>query len=47
MNKIADAFDQISGELHHQNSLAYYPDNRNGDGRCRKIQLRRETMVTA
>ena len=39
MNKIADAFDQISEELHHQYSLAYYPDNTNWDGRFRKIQI--------
>lgn len=39
MNKIADAFDQISEELHHQYSLAYYPDNTNWDRRFRKIQI--------
>jgi VWFA-related protein len=39
MNKIADAFDQISEELHHQFSLGYYPDNTNWDGRFRKIQI--------
>ena len=39
MNKIADAFDQISEELHHQYSLGYYPDNANWDGRFRKIQI--------
>ncbi len=39
MNKIADAFDQISEELHHQYSLGYYPDNRNWDGRFRKIEI--------
>ena len=39
MNKIADAFDQISEELHHQYSLGYYPDNTNWDGRFRKIQI--------
>jgi len=39
MNKIADAFDEISEELHHQYSLGYYPDNTNWDGRFRKIQI--------
>jgi len=39
MDKIADAFDQISEELHHQYSLGYYPDNTNWDGRLRKIQI--------
>lgn len=39
MDKIADAFDQISEELHHQYSLGYYPDNTNWDGRFRKIQI--------
>src|SRR5215472_11269303 len=39
MNKIANAFDQISEELHHQYSLGYYPDNTNWDGRFRKIQI--------
>lgn len=39
MNKIADAFDQISEELHHQYSLGYYPENTNWDGRFRKIQI--------
>jgi len=39
MNKIADAFDQISEELHHQYSLGYYPENPNWDGRFRKIQI--------
>jgi VWFA-related protein len=39
MNKIADAFDQISEELHHQYSLGYYPETTNWDGRFRKIQI--------
>jgi VWFA-related protein len=39
MNKIADAFDQISEELHHQYSLGYYPENTNWDGRFRKIEI--------
>lgn len=39
MNKIADAFDQISEELHHQYSLGYYPDNANWDRRFRKIEI--------
>jgi VWFA-related protein len=49
MNKIADAFDQISEELHHQYSLGYYPDNTNWDGRFRKIQIvaRNHDRVTA
>jgi VWFA-related protein len=39
MNKIADAFDQISEELHHQYSLGYYPENTNWDGGFRKIEI--------
>ena len=39
MNKIGDAFDQISEELHHQYSLGYYPENTNWDGRFRNIQI--------
>ena len=49
MNKIGEAFDQISEELHHQYSLGYYPDNTNWDGRFRKIQIvaRNHDRVTA
>jgi VWFA-related protein len=49
MNKIAEAFDEISEELHHQYSLGYYPDNTNWDGRFRKIQIvaRDHDRVTA
>lgn len=39
MNKIADAFEQISEELHHQYSLGYYPENTKWDGRFRKIEI--------
>ena len=47
MNKIADAFDQIAEELHHQYSLAYYPDNTNWDDAFARSKLRLETPVTA
>jgi Ca-activated chloride channel family protein len=39
INKLDDALDEISDELHHQYSLGYYPDNRNWDGKFRKIQI--------
>ena len=39
MDKLADALDEISEELHHQYSLGYYPDNQNWDGKFRKIQI--------
>jgi VWFA-related protein len=39
MDRIDDALDEISEELHHQYSLGYYPDNKNWDGKFRKIQI--------
>lgn len=33
------ALDEISDELHHQYSLGYYPENKNWDGKFRKIQI--------
>jgi VWFA-related protein len=39
MNKMAEAFEQIAEELHHQYSLAYYPDHTSWDGRFRKIEI--------
>jgi len=37
--KLEDALDEISDELHHQYSLGYYPENKNWDGKFRKIQI--------
>lgn len=39
MDKLADALDQISEELHHQYSLGYYPTNAAKDGKFRKIKI--------
>ena len=39
IDKLEAALDEISDELHHQYSLAYYPQNRNLDGKFRKIQI--------
>jgi VWFA-related protein len=39
MDKLEDALDEISDELHHQYSLGYYPENKNWDGKFRKIQI--------
>jgi len=39
MDKLEAALDEISDELHHQYSLGYYPQNRNWDGKFRKIQI--------
>jgi VWFA-related protein len=39
MDRLADALDEISEELHHQYSLGYYPENKNWDGKFRKIQI--------
>jgi VWFA-related protein len=50
MDKMADAFQQISEELHHQYSLAYYPSNAKWDGSFRKIEITavgRDYRVTA
>jgi len=42
MDKLEEALDEISNELHHQYSLGYYPENRNWDGKFRKIQIAAE-----
>jgi|HubBroStandDraft_6_1064221.scaffolds.fasta_scaffold06984_6 VWFA-related protein len=39
IDKLDDALDEISEELHHQYSLGYYPENKNWDGKFRKIQI--------
>jgi VWFA-related protein len=39
MDRMEDALEEISEELHHQFSLGYYPENRNWDGKFRKIQI--------
>lgn len=39
IDKLDAALDEISDELHHQYSLGYYPDNKNWDGKFRKIQI--------
>jgi Ca-activated chloride channel homolog len=39
IDKVEDALDEISDELHHQYSLGYYPENKNWDGKFRKIQI--------
>jgi Ca-activated chloride channel family protein len=39
MDRIDDALDEISEELHHQYSLGYYPENKHWDGKFRKIQI--------
>ena len=39
IDKLHAALDEISDELHHQYSLGYYPENKNWDGRFRKIQI--------
>lgn len=39
MDKLEEALDEISDELHHQYSLGYYPENKNWDGKFRKIQI--------
>jgi VWFA-related protein len=39
IDKLEDALDEISDELHHQYSLGYYPENKNWDGKYRKIQI--------
>lgn len=39
MDRIEDALEEISEELHHQYSLGYYPENRSWDGKFRKIQI--------
>lgn len=42
VDKLEAALDEISDELHHQHSLGYYPENRNWDGKFRKIQISAE-----
>lgn len=39
MGKLEDALDEIADELHHQYSLGYYPENKNWDGKFRKIEI--------
>jgi VWFA-related protein len=39
IDKLEDALDEISDELHHQYSLGYYPENKNFDGKFRKILI--------
>jgi len=39
ISKLESALDEISDELHHQYSLGYYPENKNWDGKYRKIQI--------
>jgi len=39
MDRIDQALDEISEELHHQYSLGYYPENKHWDGKFRKIQI--------
>jgi VWFA-related protein len=39
VDKMEAALDEISDELHHQYSLGYYPENKNWDGKFRKIQI--------
>jgi len=39
IDKLEDALDEISDELHHQYSLGYYPENKNWDGKFRRIQI--------
>ena len=39
IDKLDAALDEIADELHHQYSLGYYPENKNWDGKFRKIQI--------
>jgi VWFA-related protein len=39
IDKLEDALDEISDELHQQYSLGYYPQNKNWDRKFRKIQI--------
>src|SRR5260370_10892669 len=39
IDKLEEALDEISNELHHQYSLGYYPQNPALDGKFRKIQI--------
>jgi VWFA-related protein len=38
-SKLEDALDEISDELHHQYSLGYYPENKDWNGKFRRIQI--------
>jgi VWFA-related protein len=42
IDKLEEALDEISDELHHQYSLGYYPENKSWDGKFRKIQISSE-----
>lgn len=39
MDQLEPALDEISEELHHQYSLAYYPENKKWDGGFRKVAI--------
>jgi VWFA-related protein len=39
IDKLEAALDEISEELHHQYSLGYYPENKNWDGKFRRLQI--------
>ena len=39
IDKLEATLGEISDELHHQYSLGYYPENKNWDGKFRKIQI--------
>jgi VWFA-related protein len=39
IDKLEAALEEISDELHHQYSLGYYPEDKNWDGKFRKIQI--------
>ena len=39
IDRLEQALDEISDELHHQYSLGYYPQNADWDGKFRKIQI--------
>jgi VWFA-related protein len=39
IDKLENALDEISDELHHQYSLGYYPENKNWNGKFRKVQI--------
>jgi Ca-activated chloride channel homolog len=39
IDKLEAALEDISDELHQQYSLGYYPENKNRDGKFRKIQI--------
>jgi len=39
IDKLTEALDEISNELHHQYSLGYYPQNQSFDSKFRKIQI--------